>query len=100
MIKKISYTNPVLGNNEDYQDNAIFTFSKIIERVPSIRNSTKNLLIDKLKVKELPDEAGHSAEGARPAGATAGSQTYLAHKLGRATSKCMFDCAGSADYTH
>ena len=29
MVKKISYTNPVLGNNEDYQDNAIFTFSKI-----------------------------------------------------------------------
>ena len=29
MVKKISYTNPVLGNNEDYQDKAIFTFSKI-----------------------------------------------------------------------
>ena len=30
MIKKISYANPVLGNNEDYQYNAIFTFSEVV----------------------------------------------------------------------
>ena len=29
MVKKISYACPVLGNNEDYQYNAIFTFPSV-----------------------------------------------------------------------
>ena len=60
-----------------------------------ISHRARVVSIERIPVEELPDEAGHSAEGAKPAGATAGSQTYLAHKLGRATSKCNLMCGWS-----